>query len=105
MAENAVRAAMGMPIVGVEQKPYNGYWAEVILHSDKPGVFKKLWIDESIKSCIAEQDVWIKPGMKVGGFSAANEAIGTLVLKFNNQERLNEVMLDIQNYTKLLLED
>ena len=36
---NAVRAAVGLDVEGIEQRPYNGHWAEVILHSDKTGIF------------------------------------------------------------------
>lgn len=105
LVENAVRAALGMPTVGVEQKPYDGCWAEVILHSDKPGVFKSLWIDESIADAVYERDLWINPGTIVGGFSAANEAIGTLVLRFETEERLQEVMKEPSRYVKLLLQE
>ena len=105
LVENAVRAAVGMPIVGVEQRPYDGCWAEVILHSDKQGVFDSLWIDESIKDFVFERDLWIELGTTVGGFSAANEAIGTLVLKFDNQERLNEVMSSVHKYVKVVLKE
>ena len=103
LVENAVRAAMGLPIVGVEQKPYDGSWAEVILHSDRQGVFDSLWIDSSIADCIVERDLWIEPGAKVGGFSAANEAIGTLVLRFANAEILEKVMADISSYVRVTL--
>ena len=103
LVENAVRAALGMPTVGVEQRPYDGCWAEVILHSDRPGVFDSLWIDDSIADAVYERDLWIEPGTKVGGFSAANEAIGTLVLRFETQERLQTVMNDIGNYCKVIL--
>ncbi len=103
LVENAVRAALGMPIVGIEQKPYDGCWAEVILHSDKAGVFNSLWIDDSIRHCIVERDLWIEPGVKVGGFSAANEAIGTLVLRFDNAETLEKVMGNVSFYVKVLL--
>ncbi len=105
LVENAVRAALGMQTVGVEQKPYNGCWAEVILHSDKPGVFDSLWIDDSIADAVFERDLWIEPGTKVGGFSAANEAIGTLVLKFETEKRLQEVMKDPSRYVKVLLKE
>lgn len=101
---NAVRAAVGLPVQGVEQKPYDGCWAEVILHSDKAGVFSNLWIADGIKANVVEKDLWIQPGTKVGGFSAANEAIGTLVLKFETQERLQEVMGDVYRYVKVELE-
>lgn len=105
LVENAVRAAMGMPTVGVEQKPYDGCWAEVILHSDQPGTFKSLWIDDSIKDAVYERDLWIEPGTAVGGFSAANEAIGTLVLKFETEARLQEVMNDLPAYVRVLLQE
>ena len=92
-----------LPTAGVEQRPYNGCWAEVILHSDRPGVFDSLWIDDSIADAVYERDLWIEPGTPVGGFSAANEAIGTLVLRFETQERLQTVMNDIGNYCKVIL--
>lgn len=103
LVENTVRAAMGMPVTDVEQKPYNGCWAEVILHSDKAGVFDSLWISDEIRDAVFERDLWIEPGTAVGGFSAANEAIGTLVLRFEDEETLQKVMADIPKYVKVRL--
>ena len=101
---NAVRGAMGMEIVDVEQKPYNGHWAEIILHSDKAGVFTNLWVSEEIAHNVIERDLWIQPGDKVGAFTGANESIGTLVLKFETEERMLEVMADIRRYVKIEVE-
>lgn len=103
LVKNTVRAAVGLPVEGVEQKPYDGYWAEVILHSDRAGVFDSLWIADDIKENVFERDLWIEAGTKVGGFSAANEAIGTLVLRFDTDERLQQVMKDINQYVKVVL--
>lgn len=103
LVTNAVRAAVGMQVSGVEQKPYNGCWAEVILHSDTAGVFDKLWISDEIKDNVIEEDLWIEEGTSVGGFSAANEAVGTLVLKFDTEERLKEVMGDLPHFVKVML--
>lgn len=100
---NSVRAAVGLPVEDMEQKPYNGCWAEVILHSDKPGIFAGLYINPVIKDNVIEEDLWIAPGTEVGGFSAANEAIGTLVLKFGNQERLKQVMDNLSGFVKVEL--
>ncbi|MBR5372399.1 MAG: ATP-grasp domain-containing protein [Oscillospiraceae bacterium] len=88
LVKNAVRAAIGEPVTDVEQKPYVGSWAEVVLHSDKPGTFKRLEIAESLRGNVVEEDLWIKEGTAVGGFTAANEAIGTLVLRFDTQEEM-----------------
>ena len=105
LVENAVRAAIGMPMVGVEQKPYDGCWAEVILHSDHPGVFDSLWIDDAITDAVYERDLWVESGTPVGGFSAANEAIGTLVLRFDTEDHLQEVMREPSRYVKVLLQE
>lgn len=100
---NAVRAAVGMETEGIEQKPYNGCWAEIILHSDTQGIFDSLWISDEIKENVIERDLWIESGSEVGDFSGANEAIGTLVLKFDTPERLDEVLLNQSKYIKVLL--
>jgi len=101
---NAVRAAVGDPVIGIEQKPYNGYWGEIILHSNKAGVFNKLWIDPTIENNIIEKDIWIEKGAVVGGFSGANEAVGTIVLKFEKEEQLLKVLENQNKYIKIILD-
>ena len=105
LVKNSVRAALGEEIVHVEQRPYKGSWAEIILHSDNPGKFNCIWVSDEIKNNVVETDLWIEKGDAVGGFSSANEAIGTLVLNFETSERLDEVMADIDNYVKVTLGD
>lgn len=86
---NAVRAAVGDEVVDVEQKPYSGCWAEVILHASKDGRFVGLDIDKDFhKSHVVQTDLWVKEGDKVSSFRGANDAIGTLVLRFNSGEEL-----------------
>lgn len=103
LVENAVRAALGMPVVGLEQKPYNGYWAEVILHSDVDGIYSELWVDESVREYIIERDIWVEPGDEVKSFTAANFSIGTLIFRFENEERLQKVMTETDKYIKVIL--
>lgn len=103
LVKNTVRAAVGISVEGVEQKSYDGCWAEVILHSDKAGIFDSLWIADDIKVNVFEKDLWIEAGTKVGGFSAANEAVGTLVLRFDTEEHLQQIMKNINQYVKVVL--
>ena len=100
---NAVRAAVGDPVIDVEQKPYNGCWAEIILHSEKSGEFDHLWVSDKIKPNIVEEDLWIETGAAVGGFSGANEAIGTLVLRFDTHEELEKVLENQKDYVQVIL--
>ena len=103
MITNMVKYSVGLPIDEITQEPYDGCWAEIILHSDQPGVFKELWISDEILDNVVERDLWIKEETEVGGFTAANEAIGTLVLKFENQERVEEVLGNQDKYVKVKL--
>ena len=105
LIDGAVRAAMGMPIENISQKSYCGHWAEVVLHSENDGAFDKLWISDEIKDCVAEKDLWVQKGDKVFGFDSANKAIGTLVLRFNDQMKLDNVMEHILDYVKVLTEE
>lgn len=86
------RAMVGDEPEVIEQMPYNGNWAEIILHADKDGEFVGLQIDPSLPAKIVEEDLWVKPGDFVHGFEAANDAIGTLVLRFENAADLEKAI-------------
>ena len=66
-------------------------------------MFKELWISDEIAENVIERDLWVEEGASVGGFEAANEAIGTLILKFENQERIEEVLGNQSKYVKVRL--
>lgn len=103
MITNIVKVALGMEPDAIEQQEIKDNWAEIILHSEREGTFEKLWISDEISSNIVENDLWIEEGTKVGGFSGANEAIGTIVLKFDNHKRMDEVLNNQENYIKVIL--
>lgn len=103
MITNMVKYSVGLPLDDINQKPYDGCWAEIILHSDKPGVFESLWISDKIAENVIEKDLWIKSGTEIGGFSAANEAIGTLILKLESQERIDEILSNQSEYVRVVL--
>ena len=101
----SICAAVGMPL-NVEQKPYNGHWAEVILHSENDGLFQNVTIDRSIRENNVEVlDLWVNHGDKISSFHGANDAIGTLVLRFNSDENLDIVMRNITNLIKIRTND
>ena len=98
------RAIVGDPILeSIEQKPYNGHWAEIILHADKDGVFDHLDISKDLPAEIVEEDLWVDNGDKVEGFEGANNAIGTLVLKFQTAEELEKVINNQRNWLKVVV--
>ncbi len=96
------RAMVGDEPEAIEQKPYNGNWAEIILHADKAGEFVGLLIDPSLPAEIVEEDLWVKPGDFVHGFEAANDAIGTLVLRFENAADLEKAITNQGEWLKVV---
>lgn len=101
---NAVRASVGDEVIDVEQKPYKGYWAEVILHADKDGRFVSLDIDEEFYiSHVTQTDLWVKEGDRVSSFNGANDAIGTLILNFTSEEEMASALAGLDNWLKIRL--
>ena len=98
------RAMVGDPILEpIEQKPYNGHWAEIILHADNDGVFDHLEISKDLPAEIVEEDLWVVKGDKVEGFEGANNAIGTLVLNFNSAEELEHAITHQREWLKVIV--
>ena len=98
------RAMVGDPIlIPIEQKPYNGHWAEVILHADKEGVFDHLEISKDLPAELVEEDLWVKKGDKVESFEGANNAIGTLVLNFRTAEDLEKAILNQSDWLHVVV--
>ena len=101
---SAVKASVGDEITNIAGDPiYNGCWAEIILHADNDGEFSELWVADEILNCVIERDLWVDVGDKVHSFTGANEAIGTLVLRFDDNKMLEKVMSDISSYIKVVI--
>lgn len=84
----AVRAALGESVTNIVQKPYDGHWAEVILHADRSGTFRELDISPEMSRHVVERDLWVCEGAQVSSFNGANDAIGTLVTRLDSQSEL-----------------
>ncbi|MCR5151642.1 MAG: ATP-grasp domain-containing protein [Prevotella sp.] len=98
------RAMVGDPLLEpIEQKPYNGHWAEIILHADKSGTFDHLEISKELPAEIIEKDLWVKKGDLVEPFEGANNAIGTLVLRFDSADDLEHAITNQHEWLKVKL--
>ena len=102
--EYAVRAAMGENTVALCAPNYSGYLAEIILHSDKKGVFGNIEVAESFKNKVVETDLWVSPGDKVECFDGANHAIGTLVMRYDSLDELNSAMNKIKSWCNVIVD-
>ena len=98
------RAVVGDPILDrIEQKPYNGCWAEIILHAGRSGSFDHLEIAPDFCGELVEQDLWVNPGNHVEPFRGANNAIGTLVLSFKSSQELEHALTHQREWLKVVV--
>ncbi len=97
------RYIVGDSVPTIEQKPYNGHWAEIILHADESGTFERLEISKDLQAEVVEEDLWVKQGDAVKSFEGANDAIGTLVLKFQSAEELEKAITNQREWLKVVV--
>ena len=98
------RYVVGDSVPNIEQKPYEGHWAEVILHAEREGVFDHLEIDRDLPAEVVEEDLWVSRGDKVNAFQGANDAIGTLVLRFEDKKEMEKAIIDIPSWLKVIVQ-
>lgn len=105
LIENTVRAAVGLPTLEFpENIIYDGHWAEQILFAPHAGTFQEIKLDSGFKEkYVHELDLWVKKGDQVEGFSAANHAIGTLVMRFKTMEELNFNLQNINQFLNIII--
>lgn len=101
LIENAVRAAVGDPILPMAGPDYKGCWSIVILHADNDGRYDGLEIAPEIRPYVVEEDLWVSKGDVVSRFDGANNAIGTLVLRFENTQMLEDCLADTSAWLKV----
>ncbi len=97
------RYIVGDSVPAIEQKPYNGHWAEIILHAVQDGIFDHLEISKDLPAEVVEEDLWVKKGDAVKSFEGANDAIGTLVLKFQSAEELENSITNQREWLKVVV--
>ena len=98
LIENAVRGAIGMPVIIMDNNKIEGFWAEIIIHSKDEGIFEEIFIDESIQKYIVDKDICVNRNEKVYGFNAANESLGEIIFRFEKEDDMRKVLNDVDRY-------
>lgn len=97
----SVKSAVGIEDDNYKDLNYNGYWGEIILHSDFEGYFNEVIISPEIQKFVVELDIWVKKGDLIKPFTGANETIGTIVIRCDDQLQLNELVDNYKEWIKI----
>lgn len=105
MITASIRDCVGDSICRLTQKPFIGYWAEVILHGEKLGRFDRIVIDKKYKPFVYELDLWVERGDTINSFQGANDAIGTVVLRFSDREEMEIALSCVKQWLQVIVQE
>lgn len=98
MIEAAVRGALNMPIPEFKHRVINGHWAEIVIHSDKSGIFNEVDIAREYQQYVRMLDLYVKPGDIIHPFEGANNAVGTVAVNFPTAEQLENAIANVSEW-------
>lgn len=104
MIAATVDAALGIPIHYPMQKQVKGCWSSVIVHSRKKGVFKDVWVSDRAKEYTVEKDVQVEMGAKVNVFNGSQDTLGTMIMKYPNQEEMLDMLDNMERDIRVIVE-
>ena len=101
--EAEVAKAIGEKLPIVHEPNYKGHYCILVLHSDRTGRFQYVGIDSSFKGEVVEKEIRVQPGDMVESFSGANNAIGTLFLRFESRKDMDDALTHQNEWLKVVL--
>lgn len=91
--EAEVLKAIGSEVTEIHEPSFDNCYAIYVLHSPNDGIFKGVKIDTSFElSHVIEREIRVEKGTRVETFSGANQAVGTLFLKFETMREMHEAL-------------
>lgn len=104
LVEYSIRIAMGEKINNISMVKPKGYYSYFAVHSLKDGILDEIDIDENVeKNNIVENHIIAKKGDKIKAFTGANTTLGILIMRFDNQEKMLDMMDNSEKWIKVLL--
>lgn len=106
MISACVRAAVGEdPKLFKSDTVITGHWAEIVLHAIKDGKFSGIKVSPEMEKHIVEIEIRVEKGSDIHAFRGANDAIGTLVMKFDSEEEIKRAINTQDEWVSVLIQD
>lgn len=105
LIKNEIKKAVGMPLDNITMPRYDGVWCNYILHSSKEGTLVSVEINpEFKKNYVRDVGLIVKSGDKILPFTGANASLGTLFLRFDSREELDEKLGNVSDWLTIRLQ-
>jgi carbamoylphosphate synthase large subunit len=105
LIRNEIKKALNMPLENISSPKYDGVWCNYILHSSSEGTLVSVDIDSEFqKKYVRDIGLIVKPGDRILPFTGANTSLGTLFLRFDSREELNENLKNVSSWLSIKLQ-
>lgn len=97
-----IKAAMGEDCSDLRMAPCRGCWSNYMVHANETGKYAGIRFDEDFrKNNLVEYVTDVKKGDEVHKFRDAQDAIGTLVIKYDDPEQMFAMIEHMDDYVKV----
>lgn len=99
----SIKAALSDKITpnDLGHKP-SGYYSYFAVHSLKKGILKEIKINPSLQNNIIENHIIKRAGDEILPFTGANTTLGCLIMKFDNQKQMLEMMDNSEKWIEVI---
>lgn len=105
MVPYVIKAAVGEDCSDLKMAPTKGCWANYMVHSKTTGKFKDIWYSPGFKeNHMVEFVTELKPGDDVHEFRDAQDALGEMILRFDNTDQMFEILAKMDKHIRILTE-
>lgn len=102
--EAEVMQAVGEHVGNIHEPNYKGCFAIYVLHSDKSGIYQGVIIDSEFEAQhIIEKEIRVPIGSQIDAFTGANQAVGTLFLRFASNKEMHNMLRQINHNVRLVV--
>lgn len=99
LIEAEVCKAVGLPLPSITMPKYGGCYVNDIIHSRIDGSYQGIAYDEAFRnSHVISEAIYLKTGSHVDAFRGANNAIGSIFLKFGNRSECDAALSNHSKY-------
>lgn len=103
--EAEILKALDNSIPTIHEPNYNGFYSILVLHSERDGIFRGVVIDKDFEHrYVVEKELRVVERDYVSAFTGANNAVGTLFLRFETRQEMEEVLDNQGKYFQVVVE-
>lgn len=97
--------AIDEPLPQISMPRYDGIYVNNIVHSKKAGTYQGIWYDDVFKiDHVLNEAIYPEKGSLIKAFCGANNAVGSIFLKFLDRIECNAMISQMDQYLKILVE-